>query len=148
MKETEKFNKFFKFVFKRSIKLKLFKILLNLEINGSKKFSYKIKKQNKKKIKEAIERYYKDVTLLRRYVALNFLIINKLMRKYKAAFEFIHMYDSKFIEKHNTFLMNSFVFQNSFKLKKILLALKQIYVEEFFPKGLEKRARQELEKIS
>ena len=75
--ETIHFNQFFKHVYNNSIKIKLFKIHMNLQVNNKKHFTYKEKQLNKKRIKEACERYYKELSLMKRYLEVNFKIIYK-----------------------------------------------------------------------
>ncbi len=81
LEEVKKFNIFFKFIFNNSIKVKFFKIVLNLETNKKRTYSYKIKNQNKKIIKEATERYYKEISNSIRYIELNMMIIYKLQKR-------------------------------------------------------------------
>ena len=147
LEETEKFNTFFKFVYNNSIKIKFFKIILNLKTNEKKHFSFKKKSQNQKKIKEATERYYKEISHLRWYVNLNIKIIYKLQKTYKKIMSELQIKDKDFIEDHNEMILNSYFFQNAHKLKKMSLAVERIYIDEFFPKELSKRGKIELEKI-
>ena len=147
IKETEKFNTFFKHVYNNSIKVKLFKIILNIHINKKKNLTLKTKKANNNKIKEACERYYKEITVLRRYVSVNVSIIYKTSKKYKKTLEDLQLYNIQFIESYNEILLNTFVFQNAFKLRKLLQVVERTYLNEFFPKELVQLGKIELEKI-
>ena len=61
------------------VNVKLFKIHLNLRLNDKKHFSYNVKMKNKSKLKEATEKYYKELHFLIKFVDMNFMIIHKLI---------------------------------------------------------------------
>ena len=93
IEETEKFNKFFKFVYNNSIKIKFFKIILNIKINNRKKFSESRKEENKEKIREAVKRYFKEIVQLRKFCQLNFSAIHSILKKFKKITNEINCYD-------------------------------------------------------
>lgn len=110
----------------------MFKILINLQVNSKKNFSPKEKKENQKRIKEATERYYKEISYLKKYLQLNFKVIYKLLKKHRNYLTDLKIDHEEFSQKYNYMLLNTFVMQNTHKLKKLLSAVESIYLKEFY----------------
>ena len=66
--------------------------------------------KNKAKLKEATEKYYKELHFLIKFVDMNFLTIDRLIEKYKKLFKSINLYDKSFETEFNYILVNLYAF--------------------------------------
>ncbi len=63
---------------------------------------------------------------------MNFSAINMILKTYKRITDEINCFDEKILTDYNKILLNSFVFLNCHKLKKIMGRIELIYTGKFF----------------
>lgn len=98
-------------------------------------------------LRDELEKFYKELTMVKQYMALNFVIYDKLCRRYKREFDRINMFDPSSLERINQAFKEANVDSAYRKIDNYLKVVTTMYEENFFDSKQCKEAHRRLELI-
>lgn len=141
------FNQCFKHHFQMNVKQKLVRIMWNfaaIEADPRLKEDLKISEQ----IEKSMEKYYKEISVLRAFVDLNLRVIYKILKKFRRLLSLVHRNEEEFIVNFNKKLVKSFVYRKSPAFLKTIKITEETYFQKCLKQEGSIQAKKRLKQIA
>lgn len=142
--QVKKFENFLSYQFENSLKPNLFRFAYNIRQMKTANKDHIVVDMTHVTIKKELERFYKEVNVLKGYFNLNLQIYERLLSRYRLEFSRLNMVDEGALQRCDQILRSGRV-QGAFKkFESYLKVLSNFYVEDFHEENQYKDASDRL----
>lgn len=142
--QIKKFQTFLTFQMEKSLKPNLFRFSFNIQQMRAEHKDRIVVDMTSVTIKKELERFYKEVNVLKSYFNLNLQIYERLLSRYRIEFGRLNMIDQKSLQLSDQVLRSGKV-QSAFKkFESYLKVISNFYIEDFHEENKYKDASERL----
>lgn len=142
--QIKKFQNFLTYQIEKSLKPNLFRFAFNIQQMRANNKDRIVVDMTSVTIKKELERYFKEVNIVKNYFNLNLQIYERLLSRYRIEFGRLNMIDQASLQKSDAVLRSGKV-QSAFKkFESYLKVVSNFYIEDFHEENKYKDASERL----
>lgn len=142
--QIKKFQNFLTYQIEKSLKPNLFRFAINIQQMRANNKDRIVVDMTSVTIKKELERYFKEVNIVKNYFNLNLQIYERLLSRYRIEFGRLNMIDQTSLHKSDAVLRSGKV-QTAFKkFESYLKVVSNFYIEDFHEENKYKDASERL----